>query len=82
MALTEQLLKILACPEDKTPLRLATADEVTRINSAIHANSLKNRGGESVTEPVEGGLIRADGKFFYPIRREIPILLVNEALPV
>jgi uncharacterized protein YbaR (Trm112 family) len=35
-----------------------------------------------VKEKIDEGLVRADGKFLYPIRRTIPILLVDEALPV
>jgi uncharacterized protein YbaR (Trm112 family) len=27
-------------------------------------------------------LVRADGKFIYPIRQEIPIMLIDEAIPL
>lgn len=32
--------------------------------------------------PLEGALLRADGAVLYPIRSGIPVLLVEEAIPV
>ncbi len=43
---------------------------------------MTNRGGAGVREPIEGGLVRQDGKWLYPIRDDIPIMLVEEALPL
>lgn len=76
----QELLEILACPEDKTPVRMAEGAELERLNEAIRAGSVKNRGGEPVTEELEAGLVRQDGKFLYPIREEIPIMLIDEAI--
>ncbi|MEE8395644.1 MAG: Trm112 family protein [bacterium] len=78
----EQLLEILACPETKEPVRLAEASLVEILNRAIAAGKVTNRGGEPVKEPIDGGLVRQDGKFLYPIRDEIPIMLVEEAIPL
>jgi uncharacterized protein YbaR (Trm112 family) len=77
-----QLLEILVCPETKEPVRLADAALLERVNGAISAGKLRNRSGEAVTEKIDGGLVRADGKWLYPIRDEIPIMLVEEALPL
>lgn len=76
----QQLLDILACPEDKTPVTPADAALVERINQAIAAGKVHNRGGSLVTEPIEGGLVREDGRWLYPIREDIPIMLVEEAI--
>ena len=76
----QELLEILACPEDKTPVRMAEPDELERLNEAIRAGSVKNRGGEAVTEPLDAGLVREDGKILYPIREDIPIMLIDEAI--
>lgn len=78
----KDLLDILVCPEDKTPLRLADEQLVARLNQAIAAGELKNRIGQPVREPMEGGLVRQDGALLYPIRDEIPVLLVDEAIPL
>ena len=50
------------------------------VNQAIAAGGLRNKGGEAVTEPIGGGLVREDGKLLYPIRDEIPVMLVEEAI--
>ncbi len=78
----EQLLEILACPETKEPVHLADAGLIEQVNAAIAGGKLKNRGGEAVTEAIDGGLVRKDEKFLYPIRDEIPIMLVEEAIPL
>ena len=75
------LLKILCCPESHQELRLVEPAVVERLNQQIGAGVLKNRAGQAVQERIDGGLIRADGKFLYPIRRNIPVMLVDEGIP-
>ncbi|MCC6697393.1 MAG: hypothetical protein IT365_17315 [Candidatus Hydrogenedentes bacterium] len=77
-----KLLEILVCPENKTPVTEADAALVARINAAIEAGTLKNRAGEKVEERVDGGLIREDRAYLYPIRDDIPIMLIDEAIPL
>ena len=76
------LLKILCCPETHQEVRLAEPAVIEKLNAQIAAGSLKNRAGQLVQEKIEGGLLRADGKFLYPIRRNIPVMLVDEAIPL
>lgn len=78
----QELLEILACPEDKTPLRLAGESTLATLNQSIAAGTLTNRGGELVAEPIEAGLIRQDGRYLYAIRDDIPIMLIDEAIPL
>jgi uncharacterized protein len=75
-----ELLKILCCPETHQALRLAEPAVIDTLNGQIAAGTLKNRAGQQVQEKIEGGLIRADGKFLYPIRRNIPVMLVDEGI--
>jgi uncharacterized protein YbaR (Trm112 family) len=76
----QALLDILVCPETKTPVALADAALVDAVNQAIAGGGLRNKGGETVTEPIGGGLVREDGKLLYPIRDDIPVMLVEEAI--
>jgi uncharacterized protein YbaR (Trm112 family) len=77
-----KLLEILCCPETKEDLNLADDALVERINQAIAQGAVKNRRGLAVTERIDGGLVRKDGKYLYPIREDIPIMLIDEALPL
>jgi len=76
------LLEILCCPETHQQLALAAPSALEQINRQIAGGKLKNRGGHAVTGKIDGGLIRADGKYLYPLRQNIPILLVDEAIPL
>ncbi len=76
------LLKIMCCPETHQELRVAEPPVIDQLNRQIAAGALKNRAGQPVQERIEAGLVRADGKFLYPIRRNIPIMLVDEGIPL
>jgi uncharacterized protein YbaR (Trm112 family) len=76
------LLKILCCPETHQAVRLAEPALVDKLNAQIAAGGLKNRAGQPVQEKLDAGLIRADGKLLYPIRRDIPVMLVDEGIPL
>jgi len=76
------LLKILCCPETHQSLALAEASVVDKLNQRLAAGGLRNRAGRLVTETIEEGLVRADGRYLYPMRRNIPALLVEEAIPL
>jgi uncharacterized protein YbaR (Trm112 family) len=76
-----ELLKILCCPESHQPLAVAEPAIVEKINQRIATGQVQNRAGRTVVEKIDGGLIRADKKFLYPIRHEIPIMLIDEAIP-
>lgn len=76
----KDLLAILACPETRQPLAEAGADLLKRVNERISAGSVKNIGGVAVKQSLSGGLVRQDGKIVYPVRDDIPVLLVDEGI--
>jgi uncharacterized protein YbaR (Trm112 family) len=77
-----EILEMLRCPETRQPLTLADAALVGALNKQIAAGTLLNRGGGKVEAACDGALLRQDGKFAYPIRQQIPVMLIPEALPV
>ncbi len=78
----QELLAILACPEDKTPVHLADQELIDQLNSRIESGELSNRNGKKVEKQLDGGLVREDGAYLYPIEDDIPIMLIDEALPL
>jgi uncharacterized protein YbaR (Trm112 family) len=80
--ISQQLLDILVCPESRTPLSVAEGDLVERLNQAIAAGRIKSRCGQKVDRPIDGGLVRQDGTLLYPIIDGIPVMLMDEAIPL
>ena len=77
----KDLLDILCCPETKQDLVLIEGETIDKINQKIQAGTIKNRGGEFLKEKIDSGLLREDRKYIYPIREDIPIMLIDEAIP-
>jgi uncharacterized protein YbaR (Trm112 family) len=75
-----ELLKILCCPETHQRLALAPAELVDKLNRQIAAGTLSNRAEKPVADPLDGGLVRADGQILYPVRAGIPVMLINEGI--
>jgi len=80
--ISNELLDILVCPETKQEVSPAADALVSALNGRILKGTLRNRGGEKVTEKMDGGLTRSDGRFLYPVRSGIPIMLIEEAIPL
>jgi uncharacterized protein YbaR (Trm112 family) len=77
-----ELLKILCCPETHQPLALAEPNLIHSLNERIQGGQIRNRAGQPVKEKIDGGLVRRDGSFLYPIRQNIPVMLIDEAIPL
>jgi uncharacterized protein YbaR (Trm112 family) len=80
MPISQELLDILACPETKQPLALASEDMVKALNDLIGQGRISNRAGQPVTEAIDAGLVREDKQYLYAIRDDIPIMLIDEAI--
>ncbi len=80
--ISKDLLDILCCPETKQDVVLADVALIGKINARIVTGGVKNRSGQPVSEKIDAGLVRHDQRFIYPIRGDIPIMLMDEALPM
>lgn len=80
--LSPELLKLICCPETHQDVHLAEPQVLEELSRRLAAGTLQTRGGKPVTERIEAGLVRADGKFLYPIRDDIPVMLIEEAIPL
>ena len=80
MPVSQELLEILVCPETKQPVAPASDEVLQKINREIEAGTLRNRGGEPVTQPLTEGLVREDGKVIYPVDDGIPVMLIKESI--
>jgi len=77
MAIDPELLEILVCPKTKGSLELIELPEEVRTTLAE-----KYRAHFRDEEPiVETGLFCAESGLVYPIISDIPVMLVDEALP-
>lgn len=78
----KQLLEILVCPQDHTPLCPAGEDLLERLNRAIadEKTEIVNLGGRPLAEPLADALVRQDRKILYGVVDGIPVLLVDEAV--
>ncbi len=77
MAVDPELLEILRCPKSHGELQLVVLPENVRRNLEE-----KYREHFRDEEPqVEHGLLSTDSQLVYPVVSDIPVMLIDEALP-
>jgi uncharacterized protein YbaR (Trm112 family) len=77
MAVDPELLAILVCPKTKGPLELVALRDETR-RALVEKYRDKFRDEEPV---VTQGLYSREADLVYPIVSDIPVMLIDEALP-
>ena len=82
MALDPFLLEILVCPETKEKVAPAPQETLAALNALVDKGKLLSRAGKPVKERLEAALVRADGAVAYAVRDDIPVMLVDEAIPL
>jgi uncharacterized protein YbaR (Trm112 family) len=80
MPVSQELLDILVCPETRQPVAPAPDDVVRKLADAASAGQLRNRGGSRVSTAPSEGLLREDGRVFYPVEDGIPVMLIEESI--
>lgn len=78
--MTPELLHSLRCPETHQTLVISEPGIIGQLNARVAAGQLRNVANRAVTMKLESGLTRADGKVLYPVRQNVPVLLVDEAI--
>jgi uncharacterized protein len=80
MMLDVKFLAMLACPDTRQPLIQAETELVSALNQMISRGALRNKKGDVLQKAIEGALLREDSALFYPIREDIPDLLIEEGV--
>lgn len=80
MKLEPFLLDIVACPDNRTPLRVADAVLLDKLNSAIDKGKLRDKAGNVVGPRLHGALVREDGVIAYPVWDDMPWLVVDSGI--
>ena len=78
----KELLIIQSCPQSQQPLKHASQEVLDRLNAAISKGSLTNNKGSAVTEPLLEALITKDGSILYPVREDIPVMLIDQSISI
>lgn len=80
--LTEEVLELLQCPLTGKKLSLASDQMILSVNEAIANGNARDRIEQKVSQKIDGGLVTDEGAWLYPIREEIPTLVVEEAIDI
>jgi uncharacterized protein YbaR (Trm112 family) len=82
MTLRDGILESLRCPVTGSPLAVADAALVARVNELIAGKKLLTRISEPVIVPITVGLVNADRTLLYRIDRGIISLLASDAIEI
>lgn len=72
----------LVCPQTHQGLELATEDLLARLREELAGGRLRNRAGEVLQGTLTTAFVREDGAVAYPVIDDLPILIVEGAIPL
>ena len=80
MPLDKKLVEVLCCPVTKVPVKVLEGERLEKLNALIRGGKVRDKGGETVTEPFEEALVTEDEKTVYPVRSGIPVMLEERGI--
>ena len=78
--MNSEFYESLRCPKTQQTLSLIGSKELEELNTAISSGELLFMDGRSVSQPLDGGLMREDKALLFPIHKELASLLMSEAI--
>ncbi len=75
-----EFVDMLCCPVGRSALRVMTESELAELNAAAARSRARYAGGAAVAEPLQAGLVTADGASFYRVQDGVPVLLPQERI--
>lgn len=82
VAVDDSFLSLLRCPRTGEELRVAEPRELAGHNESIQDGKLNNAAGQKLRQAMEDALVTVGGRWLYPVHDGIPVLLVEEAVPL
>ncbi len=76
--MNKEIFALLCCPDTKQDVSEMSKDDVKAINKAIAQKKIRNVAGKMMRDRIETALVREDGEIAYPVRKGIPVMLIDE----
>ncbi|MEZ6096954.1 MAG: hypothetical protein R3C03_22485 [Pirellulaceae bacterium] len=80
--MSKALLELIRCPLTREKLHEADASLVERVNEMIGSRKLTNRGGVTVEQSLDSGLMNESNQWLIPVRKGIVSMLVDEFISI